>query len=82
MQADGKGVETALELDEEFEIGAFDQDPDDFAKDINTLYLQKHRLKTGTQQLVIQVPKTAKYIGVDPLVKKVDRDSGDNMQRL
>lgn len=82
MQADGKGVETALELDEEFEIGAFDQDPDDFAKDTKALYLQKHRLKTGTQQLVIQVPKAAKYIGVDPLVKKVDRDSGDNMQRL
>lgn len=82
MSADGKGVETAVDLAESFEIGAFDQDPDDFAKDTKVLYLQKHPLKTGTQDVVIQVPNTTKYIGVDPLVKKVDRDSGDNIQKL
>lgn len=82
LEADGKGVETELALDEALEIGAFDADPENLSKNAKVLYLQKHPLKSGKNTVVLQVPANAAYVGVDPLVKKIDRDSGDNMRKL
>jgi len=82
LEADGKGVERELVLDEALEIGAFDADPEDLSNNAKALYLQKHRLTSGKNTLVIELPANAVYVGVDPLVKKVDRDSDDNMRKL
>jgi len=71
-----------LVLDEALEIGAFDADPEDLSNNAKALYLQKHRLTSGKNTLVIELPANAVYVGVDPLVKKVDRDSDDNMRKL
>lgn len=80
--ADAKGKETEQPLDELVEIGVFSEDPDDFAKEQAPLYLQKHRLHSGEQTIIIQVPSGGKFVGVDPLIRFIDRDSIDNLQPL
>lgn len=82
LSADGKGVETEQVLDEDIDIGAFSADPDEFSADNQLLYLQKHRLKSGKQQVRVVVPKGTTYIGVDPLIKLIDRDAVDNIRKL
>ena len=82
LTADGKGVETEQPLSELIDIGVFDQDPDDFSKQPKQLYFQKHLLKSGENKLEIIVSKDAKYVGVDPLIKLIDRDAADNIYKL
>jgi ABC-2 type transport system permease protein len=80
--ADAKGKETEQPLDEWVDIGVFSEDPDDFSKEQAPLYLQKHRLHSGEQTITLQVPAGGKFVGVDPLIKLIDRDSIDNLQPL
>lgn len=82
LTADGKGVETEQPLSELIDIGVFDQDPDDFGKQPKQLYGQKHLLKSGENKLDIIVSKEAKFVGVDPLIKLIDRDAADNIYKL
>ncbi len=82
LSADGKGAETEQVLDEDIDIGAFSADPDKFSADNQLLYLQKHRIKSGKQQLRVVVPKGTAYIGIDPLIKLIDRDAADNIRKL
>lgn len=80
--ADAKGNETEQPLDEWVDIGVFAHDPDDFSADATPLYLQKHRLVSGQQTLTLTVPTSAAYVGVDPYIKLIDRDSIDNIKPL
>ena len=82
MTADGKGQETAQKLSEQIEIGAFSADPDEFSKDNKTLYLQKHQISTGDNTIEIIVPAGAAFVGVDPLIKLIDRDAADNVRKI
>jgi len=82
MTADGKGQETAQPLAEQIEIGAFSADPDEFSKDNKTLYLQKHQINTGDNTIVITVPANAAFVGIDPLIKLIDRDAADNVKKI
>lgn len=82
MTADGKGQETVQPLSEQIEIGAFSGDPDEFSKDNQTLYLQKHLINAGDNTIEIVVPANAAYVGVDPLIKLIDRDAADNVRKL
>lgn len=82
FRADGQGQETSIALDQHFEIAVFDQDPDDFAADTQVLYLESHRLVTGENTVVITVPANSRYVGVDPLIKHIDRNSSDNVRKL
>lgn len=82
LTADGKGVETEQPLSELIDIGVFDQDPDEFAEQPKQLYNQKHLLKSGENKLEIIVSKDAKFVGVDPLIKLIDRDAADNIYKL
>ena len=80
--ADAKGKESEQPLDEWVEIGVFSQDPDDFSIEQQPLYLQKHRLHSGEQRIQIEVPTRGAFVGVDPLIKFIDRDSVDNTQAI
>lgn len=82
LTADGKGSETEQPLSEMVDIGVFDQDPDAFEKQPKQLYWQKHLLKSGENKLEIIVSKDAKFVGVDPLIKLIDRDAADNIYKL
>lgn len=81
-QADGQGKETDVEFSDLVDIGLFNADPEDLSAQDYVLYLAKHPIKTGTNEITIRVKGKPEYAGVDPFVKLVDRDSADNIYRL
>lgn len=80
VYADGKGVETEAPLDEAFDIGVFSAEPGKrgyTAKDV--LWLQRQRIRSGTQQITVTVDRKPAFAGVDPYNKRIDRNSDDNV---
>lgn len=82
LSADGKGVETEQDFSEMVEIAMFSADPNDFSAENTVLYKQQHKLVTGENTLQIIVDEKPEYIGVDPFVRFIDRDTGNNILRL
>ena len=82
QRADGQGQETEVAFNDTVDIGLFSADPDNLAADNSVLYLQKHPIKTGTNVIELKVKEKPLYAGVDPFIKLVDRDSGDNIKKL
>jgi len=82
LSSDGKGMETEQDFSEQVEIAMFSQDPNDFSADNRVLYQQRHKLVSGENILEITVDEKPKYIGVDPFVRFIDRDTGNNILRL
>lgn len=82
FEADGKGEETEQAFDDDVEIILFAQDPNDFSADNEILYRKKHRLVSGDNTLIITTTEPNAYVGIDPFVRFIDRDSRDNIRRL
>ena len=72
MQADEKGAEQEVPVDDLIEIGVLD-------KDGNALYLEKQRLKSGEGQVTVTVKGEPARAGIDPLNKLIDRTPNDNV---
>ena len=81
-RADSKGKETEVEFADKVDIGLFSADPEDLSADNTVLYLQKHNIKSGENIIELKVKELPKFAGVDPFVKLIDRDSGDNIKKL
>jgi len=81
-RADGQGMETEHEFEDMVDIGAFSDDPEDLSSDNFVQYLSKHLIKSGKNTITLTLKERPKYVGVDPFVKLVDRDSADNIYRL
>ncbi|WP_412973158.1 ABC transporter permease/M1 family aminopeptidase [Glaciecola sp. MF2-115] len=82
FEADGKGEEMEQNFDDYVEIVLFSEDPNDFSVDNEILYREKHRLTTGENKLSININTADAYVGVDPFVRFIDRDSRDNVKKL
>jgi ABC-2 type transport system permease protein len=82
LSADGKGEETEQAFEDEVEIVLFSDDPNDFDADNTILYRQKHTLVSGENQLVFTTESLPAFVGVDPFVRFIDRDSKDNIAKL
>jgi ABC-2 type transport system permease protein len=82
MSADGNGVETEQDFDEQVEIALFSGDPNDFAADNKVIYQALHHLKSGETTLEIEVDELPAYVGIDPFVRFIDRDTGNNIIKL
>lgn len=80
--ADGQGMETEQALDEWVDIAVFSADPAKLTDDAQVLYKAKHQIKTGVNTITVRVRELPTYAGVDPFVKLIDRDSGDNVKKL
>jgi ABC-2 type transport system permease protein len=79
--ADGRGVETEEPLDEPFDVGVFSAEPGKPGfKDESVLLLERQRLKSGEQTLVLRVNREPAFAGVDPYNKRIDRNSDDNLK--
>ena len=81
-RADGQGKETEIEFSDQIDIGLFSEDPEDLSAKDFVLYLAKHPIKTGSNEITLRVKGKPKFAGVDPFVRLVDRDSADNLYRL
>ncbi|MCP4867018.1 MAG: hypothetical protein CBB67_022550 [Alteromonadaceae bacterium TMED7] len=80
--ADGQGMETEQPLEEWVDIGVFNSDPSILTDDSQVLYKAKHKIISGENTITVTVAEKPLYVGVDPFVKLIDRDSGDNVKRL
>jgi ABC-2 type transport system permease protein len=49
---------------------------------LQPLYLQHHRLRSGMQRVTVRVPSKPGMVGVDPFHLMIDRRRGDNLLRL
>lgn len=47
-----------------------------------SLYLQRNRIHSGKQTIVITVPQEPAQAGIDPYHKLIDREAGDNVVDL
>ncbi len=77
---DSAGVETTLPMNDLVEIGIFApaQAGEILGK---TLYLQKHRIRSGRQTITVTVPEKPDRAGIDPY-NLLDWDQGDNIEPL
>jgi ABC-2 type transport system permease protein len=88
MIADGEGNETTAIFYDEVDIVVFSDDPNDFDSDTVILYRKKHQLLDGESELVITLDLNESnsikpaYVGVDPFVRFIDKDSKDNILKL
>ena len=82
FEADGKGEETEQSFNDWVEIVLFSEDPNDFSVENKILYREKHRLMTGENKISITTNTADAYVGVDPFVRFIDRDSRDNVRKL
>lgn len=91
LLSDNAGNETIQPFSDKVDIVIFEQDPNDFSIQPNILYSAKAHLVSGENVLSIPLSQlnidTKKlpsniYIGVDPFIRYIDRDSADNIQQL
>ncbi|GGF80083.1 ABC transporter permease/M1 family aminopeptidase [Alteromonas lipolytica] len=80
--ADGEGMETEQPLEEWVDVGLFNSDPAKLNDESQVLYKAKHKIVSGTNTIVVTVDELPRFAGVDPFVKLIDRDSGDNVKQL
>jgi len=78
--ADSAGRETELPMTDWVEIGVFaPAEPGGILG--KPLYVQKHRLRSGTQTITVTVPQKPARGGVDPY-NLLDWEEGDNIERV
>jgi hypothetical protein len=80
LVADSAGKETEVPLGEMVEIGIFA--PAERGQMLGkTLYLQKHRIRSGTQTITVIVPSRPARGGIDPY-NLLDWEEGDNIESI
>jgi ABC-2 type transport system permease protein len=83
LDADSAGAEKEVPLATWFDVAVFPEDAGSGASAFpEPLYLRKHRLTSGDQQIVVRVPARPARVGVDPYRKMIDRNSPDNVRAL
>ena len=82
FSADGDGRETEQPLDESVEIAMFSNDPNKFGLENRIIYKHQHVVVSGDNSFEIIVDEKPAYIGIDPFVRFIDRDTGNNILKL
>ncbi|NCP66574.1 MAG: hypothetical protein GW763_08490 [Paraglaciecola sp.] len=80
--ADGKGQESEQNFDKEVEIAFFSADPNDFSADAEVILQAVEHIKSGETVLQFTLDKLPAYAGIDPFVRFIDRDTGNNIIKL
>ncbi|MFM1886074.1 MAG: hypothetical protein RL026_1231 [Pseudomonadota bacterium] len=83
LQADGKGVEREVPLDELLDVGVFAAEPgtEEFTG-ASVLAFGRQRLRGGVNTVVVHSAAEPRWAGADPYNKWVDRNSGDNLRKV
>ena len=78
--ADSAGKETEVPIKEIIEIGVFaPARPGEILG--KSLYVQKHRVRSGTQTITVVVPEKPARAGIDPY-NLLDWEEGDNVETV
>ena len=81
--ADGSGGEKEAPLDQAIDIGLFTADPrrrEFSAKDV--IALEKRRIVGGKQSIELVVDRKPAFVGIDPYIKLIQRNTGSNVAPL
>jgi hypothetical protein len=83
LDSTGDGRETEVPLDQAIDIGLFAADPDkrEFTER-DVIALEKHQIKSGSQSVEFTVDRKPTFVGVDPYVKLISRDTAGNLAPL
>ena len=77
---DESNVETELPMDDLIEVGVF------AGADVRglgeTLYLQRHRVRSGAQRITITVPRQPARAGIDPRRLLSDVEGEDHLREI
>lgn len=79
---DRAGTETEVPMDEWVEVGVFAPTREQAADFGETLYLQKHRIRSGPQTITVTVPRKPSDAGIDPYHLLFDLERFDNVERV
>jgi ABC-2 type transport system permease protein len=82
FSADGKGKETEQPFAKEVEIVLFSEDPNNFAIENKVIYQGLHAIKSGDTVIELMVDEMPNFAGIDPFVRFIDRDTGNNIIKL
>ena len=82
LSADGRREETEQPFEDDVEIVLFSEDPNDFTAENTILYREKHKLVSGDNLIKFTSDTLPAFVGVDPFVRFIDRDSKDNIARF
>ncbi|WP_276482515.1 ABC transporter permease/M1 family aminopeptidase [Paraflavitalea pollutisoli] len=78
---DPSGKETDVPMNDWIELGAFDGERP-VEKGAPYLYLQRHRIHSGSQQVVVTVPRKPVWAGIDPRYLLIDLKTDDNTKAV
>ena len=82
VRADGKGVETEIEIGDWIDIGVFGEELTNGSRQETVLYMQKHKITDSVQQFELFVDREPTRAGIDPYNKLIDRNPQDNIRRI
>jgi len=80
--ADGQGAETEAQMSDRVDIGLFRRRPDEpTLAAADEIRLERHVLRSGEQEIMLSLPPgpAPAFAAVDPYVKRIDRNSDDNI---
>jgi ABC-2 type transport system permease protein len=83
LQADGSGNEKEVPLDQAIDIGLFTADPGAgsfSARDV--IRLEKQRIVGGAQSIEVIADRKPSFVGVDPYIKLIQRNTAGNVAPL
>ncbi|NEU08052.1 ABC transporter permease [Flavihumibacter sp. R14] len=81
MVVDSSGVETKVPMNDWIEVGVFGEDKEGGERGA-PIYLQKHRLRSGTQTVTVTVPRKPARAGIDPRHLMIDWKMEDNFGKV
>jgi aminopeptidase N len=81
FEASGSGIEKPVPLDTWFQVAIFPESERNVIE-LEPLYLQHHRLRSGAQRITVRVAEKPGIAAVDPFHLMIDRRRGDNVLRL
>ena len=82
FKVDGRGNQIPAPMEEELEIGLFKAEPDLGDGPENVLYLKKHFIHSGKNQVSVTVNAMPGLVAVDPYLLRIDANRFDNMKPL
>jgi len=68
------GVETEVPMNDLVEVGVFEN--------VEPLYVQKHRVRSGKQTVTVTVPRKPARAGIDPYHLLIDLETDDNIEEV
>jgi ABC-2 type transport system permease protein len=83
LEAAGNGQETEVPLDQLIDVGLFAADPAKLEFSVSdVIVLEKRPIKTGTQTIEFIIERKPAFVGIDPYVKLISRDTSNNVAPL